>query len=164
MTHCRLADCYQCGKCTAGCPMAFAMDVMPNEVIRLGQMGDAQALLNSNTIWLCVSCQTCSARCPQKVKIAETIDALREYALKKGIRNPLSKNTVAFHRVFLDLVKSNGRLSETFLVMLYKMKTLRFTDDMILGIKMALKGKLKTGSEKIKGADAVKKIFEKCGM
>ena len=83
----KLLACYQCGKCSAGCPMAAYMDVLPNQMIRMAQLGMQQQLLASNAIWMCVSCLTCNSRCPKGIKIAEVIEALRKTALNDGQRN-----------------------------------------------------------------------------
>ncbi len=77
-----LLACYQCGKCSAGCPMAKYMDILPNQMIRFAQLGLEEALLSSNAIWLCVSCLTCNTRCPKGVKIAEVIEAIRRVRLR----------------------------------------------------------------------------------
>jgi heterodisulfide reductase subunit C len=77
-----LLACYQCGKCSAGCPMAKYMDILPNQMIRFAQLGMRDELLSSDAIWLCVSCQTCNSRCPKGVKIAEIIDAIRQVQLR----------------------------------------------------------------------------------
>jgi heterodisulfide reductase subunit C2 len=77
-----LLACYQCGKCSAGCPMAKHMDILPNQMIRFAQMGLKDELLASNASWLCVSCFTCNARCPKGVKIAEVIEAIRQVQLR----------------------------------------------------------------------------------
>jgi heterodisulfide reductase subunit C len=77
-----LLACYQCGKCSAGCPMAKHMDILPNQMIRFAQMGLKDELLASNASWLCVSCYTCNTRCPKGVKIAEVIEAIRQVQLR----------------------------------------------------------------------------------
>lgn len=82
-----LLACYQCGKCSAGCPMAPHMDVLPNQVIRLAQLGMQEPLLAARSIWVCVSCMTCNTRCPKEIRIAEVFEALREMVLRSGSRD-----------------------------------------------------------------------------
>lgn len=77
--------CYQCGKCTAGCPLASAMDLMPNQIIRLLQLGEHEQVLESRTIWQCASCLTCAARCPKEVDPARVMDALRTILMRQGV-------------------------------------------------------------------------------
>ena len=77
-------ECYQCGRCSATCPMAPDMDYLPNQIMKLLQMGDSQPLIDTNTPWICSSCLSCSARCPKGVKIAEIMEALRIIELRKG--------------------------------------------------------------------------------
>ena len=79
-----LRDCYQCGKCSAGCPMAETMDVLPNRLIRLVQLGQAEKAMRAGAIWKCVSCMTCTARCPKSVDCAGVMDALRQIAFEHG--------------------------------------------------------------------------------
>ena len=78
-----LLACYQCGACSAGCPVAFAMDVQPSQVIRLVQLGQVEEALESETIWFCAACQTCYARCPKGVDLSRIMETLREIALKE---------------------------------------------------------------------------------
>ena len=80
-----LPSCYQCGKCSAGCPMSSAMDLMPNQIIRLVQLGLEDDIANSKTIWLCASCLTCAVRCPRGVDLAKIMEALRLLTLRKNI-------------------------------------------------------------------------------
>ncbi len=75
--------CYQCGKCSAGCPMASLMDLLPNQIIRLVQLGQIDDVIGSKTIWLCASCFTCSSRCPKGVDLARVMEALRLLLLRK---------------------------------------------------------------------------------
>jgi heterodisulfide reductase subunit C len=76
--------CYQCGKCSAGCPMVSLMDLLPNQIIRLVQLGQISDVLNSKTIWLCASCFTCTSRCPKGVDLAKVMEALRLLLLRKN--------------------------------------------------------------------------------
>ncbi len=76
--------CYQCGKCSAGCPAAEAMDLLPNQVIRLVQLGLVEEAMGSQTIWYCAACLTCAARCPKGVDLARVMEALRELALERS--------------------------------------------------------------------------------
>ncbi|MGD2039607.1 MAG: 4Fe-4S dicluster domain-containing protein [Anaerolineae bacterium] len=76
-----LMACYQCGKCAAGCPVAFAMDMLPSQVIRYAQLGLVDKLLESKTIWLCAACQTCYTRCPKGIDLSRIMEALREIVM-----------------------------------------------------------------------------------
>ncbi len=82
-----LLQCYQCGKCSAGCPAAFEMDVLPSQVIRLAQMGQEEELSQVNSYWICFSCQTCTVRCPRGVDIAKIMEALRLVTLRQKNKN-----------------------------------------------------------------------------
>lgn len=78
-------DCYQCGKCSAGCLFAEHMDALPNQVLRLVQLGD-EAVLELEAPWVCAACLACEVRCPKGVDIARTMEALRQLALRRGAR------------------------------------------------------------------------------
>ncbi len=78
-----LLVCYQCGKCSAGCPAVHEMDILPNQIIRFAQMGMKEELLDSKAIWVCASCMTCNVRCPKGINIAEVIEALRQILLRQ---------------------------------------------------------------------------------
>ncbi len=78
-----LLACYQCGKCSAGCPAVSEMDILPNQIIRYAQLGLKDELMRSKSIWICASCFTCNARCPKGINIAEVIEAIRQILLRK---------------------------------------------------------------------------------
>jgi heterodisulfide reductase subunit C len=71
-----LLACNQCGKCSAGCPLAFSMDVLPNQVLRFAQLG-LEEVLQTQTIWTCASCLTCVSRCPKGIDLPRVMEALR---------------------------------------------------------------------------------------
>ena len=79
----KLLACYQCGKCSAGCPAVGEMDILPNQVIRYAQLGLKDELLKANSVWVCASCYTCNVRCPKGIKIAEVMEAVRQVLLRK---------------------------------------------------------------------------------
>jgi heterodisulfide reductase subunit C len=79
----KILACYQCGKCSAGCPAVSEMDILPNQVIRFVQLGFKNELLKAKSYWVCASCLTCNARCPKGIKIAEVMEALRLILLRK---------------------------------------------------------------------------------
>ena len=78
-------DCYQCGTCSAGCPVVDYMDIMPNQVMRLAQFGATEDLINSKTIWICSACLQCSTRCPKGIEVAKVMEALRSINLRKRV-------------------------------------------------------------------------------
>jgi heterodisulfide reductase subunit C len=80
-----LLACNQCGKCGAGCPVAESLDILPNAVIRLAQLG-IEDVLQVQTIWTCAACQTCVSRCPKGVDVPRVMEALRTLAMQRGIQ------------------------------------------------------------------------------
>ncbi len=80
-----LLACNQCGKCSAGCPMCFAMDLLPNQIIRLAQLGLEEDIAASKTVWLCASCLTCTVRCPRGVDVGRVMEAIRLVTLRKNV-------------------------------------------------------------------------------
>ncbi|NIM10610.1 MAG: disulfide reductase [Candidatus Aminicenantes bacterium] len=78
-----LLACYQCGKCSAGCPSISQMDILPNQVIRYAQIGLKDELLASRSIWICASCMTCDVRCPKGINVAEVLEAIRLILLRQ---------------------------------------------------------------------------------
>jgi len=163
-------DCYQCGKCTAGCPVAAGVDMAPNQVVRALQLGNFEKAMTSDAIWACVSCQTCSTRCPQSVDCAGIMDALREVSLQRGLASPEQKTVVAFQQAFLNNIRRNGRLDEIELIAEFKLRalpserSLRFLfKDAGLAPQLQKRQKLHLRGEKVKDRALVRRIFERCG-
>jgi heterodisulfide reductase subunit C len=126
----------------SGCPVADAMDLLPNQLLRHIQYDYRDRVLGSKTIWICTSCYTCSVRCPNNIDIAKIMDTLRHLAIRSGI-TPGVKEISVFHSVFLDEIKSRGRIHELSLILRFKSKTKDFLKDARLGWKMFRLGKIR---------------------
>jgi heterodisulfide reductase subunit C len=140
-----VADCYQCGKCTAGCPAAEDMDIAPSQLLRLLQTESPQhekRALTSMAIWMCIGCETCVTRCPQEVDLPRTMDFLRQEALATNLANQGADDIVAFHNAFLRSVEKAGRLYELGMVGDYKLRTGHFFKDLGVAPSMFFKGKI----------------------
>ena len=151
--------CYQCKKCSSGCPISYAMDYPPAQLMHLIRLGLKDLVFKSNTIWLCASCETCTTRCPQEVDIAKTMDALRIMAFNAGIKPPVA-DMAAFYRTGRTNIRFFGRMYELGLIGMLKLSTRQFTRDLDLGMKMLKKGKLKL-LPSFKGSSSTRKIFAK---
>lgn len=154
-----VSRCYQCRKCTNGCPLAFAMDVMPNQVMRMVQFGLEDELLRSKTIWICASCQTCTTRCPNDIDIAHLMDTLRQLSREAGVA--AEGKVVKFHEAFLDSVRRHGRVFELGMIAQYKLKSLDLFGGAKTGIGMIKRGKLKFVPTGIKGKREIREMFRK---
>ena len=155
-----LQRCYHCRKCTAGCPVAVAMDYKPNAVVRMVQQGQRQQVLESSAIWMCLSCETCTTRCPNEVDIARMMDALREIALTSRAR-VAEKKVVAFHEAFLASIRRDGRVNPTLMACQYKLKSGDLFSDVGIGLSMFAKGKLPLMTPKTGEVKEVRKLFDR---
>lgn len=152
--------CYHCRKCTAGCPMAFAMEHSLDKVVRMVQMGRRDEVLQSGTIWLCVSCETCITRCPNEVDIARMMDVLREMAIEAGV-GAKEKNILKLHKAFLAGIKAHGRINEPLMIAGYKLRSGDLFSDLGMGLDLYMKGKLSLFAPRTKDMGNVRCIFKK---
>ncbi len=161
-----LFACYQCGKCSNGCPVTFAMDVLPHQLIRMLQLGLTEEVLQSKTIWVCASCETCTTRCPNNIDIAHVMDTLRQLATEEGKVAPSEKNAPVFHKEFLSSIKRGGRINELDMIIRYTLKS-EGIKGMVrqagMGLKMLRRGKFKLLPEGAHGKGEVKQIFKRTG-
>ena len=135
--------CYQCKKCSTGCPVAEFADVHPAQIVRAVQLGDEEMSLDSRFIWLCTGCETCTTRCPQGIDVASVMEELRIIARHDG--------RVRTDMPFAGILDSNlrsfrrwGRLYELGLVLrdlLRRPKAL--PDTAKLGMRMLSRGKVR---------------------
>jgi heterodisulfide reductase subunit C len=159
-----LNSCYQCGKCSAGCPLIDEMDYAPNQILRMLQTGIPelyQKVLGSYSIWLCLTCQMCYSRCPKEVNLPEIMDYLRSESLRLDMVNPKAKDILSFHKAFLDSVKATGRLYEVGLIAGYKIRSWHFLQDVTSAPSLYFKGKLKLLPHFVDNRQQISKIFDK---
>ena len=151
--------------------MVEHMDVLPNQLIRLLQLGRIDKAMRADAIWKCVSCMTCSARCPQKVDCAGVMDALRQLSVQHGTASEAHRRTILFQQVFLENIRRNGRLRELELVGVFKTRAFLedrsiplLLKDAMLAPKMMRRGKFHFRGEQVKDRGIVRRIFARCGV
>ncbi len=154
--------CYQCLTCTLGCPLTFAMDLHPHEILKYVQLGAREKVLKASTLWVCASCEACATRCPHEIEIVTLMDLLRRMAKEEGT---VTEQGPVLNRVFLEAIRKRGRVHELSLVLDLKRKTgglFRFDkDEMRFGLAMFRRGKLKLLPRSIKGTDVMKRLFSR---
>ena len=156
-------QCYQCGKCSAGCPVAPEMDLVPHQLVRAAVLGFTDRIIKSKSIWLCLTCHTCGARCPNGIDVPALLDPIRHQVLAQKIETSAS-NVPVFHRAFMKNVKRFGRVHELSLVGDFKMKTKTFFTDMKLGMDMFRKGRMRLFPKWLFGNKEVKTLFKKSAV
>ena len=150
--------CWHCWTCGGGCPFSGHMDLLPNQVIRLIQMGKGEDALRCNTIWLCVGCHTCSSQCPNSIDVAAVMDALRQLALRDGIAAP-EMDIFRFHKYIYGSIERHGRLNKLAAMVQFKVGSGRLFSDLQSGLKMITRGKLELLPQKIADRDQLDRIF-----
>lgn len=134
--------CYQCSRCSAGCPLAEEMDLLPHQVIHLLSLGEEEEVLRSNTMWMCAGCYTCATRCPNDIDITTVMDEARAKAMEKGIKCP-NPDVLTFHKCFLRDLGRRGRIYEMRMMAENNISKGRLFDNADLGRKLFAKGRLK---------------------
>ena len=136
-----ISVCFQCKKCSSGCPVAKLTRSRPSEIMRQLHLGAGNELLESDLVWMCASCETCSARCPMGIDVAAVIDALRKLALARG-SSKQKGNVPLFNRAFLKTVETFGRSYEIGMITAYKIGTGKLMNDTEKFPAMLKKGKI----------------------
>ena len=149
--------------------MAAQMDVVPNRLIRLLQLGLESEALGARSIWQCVSCQTCATRCPKSVDCAGVMDALREISVRRGVASPAQRRVMLFQKTFLDNIRRNGRLDE--LELIAEFKVLGFLSDLRIALlfkdatlasQLRKRKKFHLRGEKVRDRAVLRRIFARC--
>lgn len=156
-----LSRCFHCMCCSGGCPVAHGMDYLPNQILRMIQLGLKEEVLTSKAIWLCIGCYACVTECPNRVHIPHMMDALREIALSEGVA--LGEPDIwAFHREFLKQVTKRGRIYELEFMARYKLATGNLFQDAKMGMRMFRLGRLELLPSSVKHREVMARIREAC--
>lgn len=181
-----IRNCYQCGKCSAGCPTSPDMTHPPNVVMRIVQFDMWEELMSSNSPWMCVSCTTCTARCPREIDVSGTIESLRRLIVveqskaqfrvgkaartlvqhaKMGVKIAFDmtpgENVKVFSSAFLENIRRFGRSFEVGLVANYNLNSGYLVSSMLKGPVMFVRGKLGLIPKEVKRKEMIRRIFEK---
>jgi len=86
--------CMKCGKCSGTCPSFAEMDTHPHRFVSMVEDGDIHALMQSNTLWKCLSCFACVERCPRGVEPARLVEAVRLLVIRGKGANHMTANDI----------------------------------------------------------------------
>ncbi len=152
-----VSPCYQCYRCTNGCPVAADMDIVPHRIIRYIMNGERHKVLSSGTIWTCLNCATCSVRCPNGIDVARVIDTLRMLSVEAGLAAKMDK--WLFDELFIESISKHGRLYELGTVMRYRLHKKELLEDAAMGLDMMRKGRMGLLPHNIRGRKALGTII-----
>jgi quinone-modifying oxidoreductase subunit QmoC len=127
--------CMQCGACSGSCPLGEHWEHPPQELFMLIRAGKRDAVLRSDSAWMCTSCYSCMARCPRGLPITHIVHGLAHYARRLGVA-PRSQPTMKFSQLFWDNLMRKGRVNELRLGL-----SLYFMNGFVDGVKTSLKMK-----------------------
>ncbi len=151
--------CFQCNRCTAGCPLASNMDLTPAQVVHHLLLNDWDPVLKSEAIWVCVHCETCTARCPQEVDISKLFNAARVIAWREG-RVAKDQAIATYFASFLENLYLYGRSAELPLTVICKLKSEDYLRDVGLGLRLIARGRLNFFSLP-RGGALYRRLFER---
>ena len=155
-----VSACFQCHKCSTGCPIGPDMDLLSSQVMRMIHLGEERPVLESEAIWVCASCEACTTRCPMQIDIAAVMDSLRMMAVERKVELPNARGE-QFNRSFLQSVCRNGRVFELGMMVAYKIRSRDFFTDAEKTGQMLAKGKLSLLPKKSGSARAVADVFRR---
>jgi len=157
-----LAYCFQCGVCSSSCPTMDKMEYGPRRILHMAGLGLADKVLRSRDIWLCVSCYSCAARCPQGIEITEAMATLRSLSITRGLA---TDKEAAFSQAFVKVLERHGRLFEPELMLRYYAAEadLAAIPDLFnlagLGLRMFGKRKIALRPERIENVESLSRII-----
>jgi len=158
----KLYGCIQCGTCSAACPVSSFMDQTPRQIIALTRSGFKREALGSLTIWLCSSCYACTVDCPKQIRITDIMYALKREAIREGVY-PKRFPIPVLAREFYQMVRAQGRITESRLVMKLLLKTnwLAALKSWRLGLQLLRTGRFSLRAERMQKRAEVNALLDK---
>jgi heterodisulfide reductase subunit D len=107
--------CYQCRRCSSGCPTAFAMSITPSRIMRMTQVGLEERLVSDASIWRCLGCDTCTELCPHGVSVRKLVEVLRQKTMQEHFlagKQEVFKGDEALEKGVRALAALSGRVQE----------------------------------------------------
>ena len=158
----KIKRCLQCGTCTGTCPVSYAMDITPRQLIAMFRAGQIEDILQSRTIWLCASCYSCTVRCPAGIKVTDTIYSLKRIAMKKKIY-PRRFPVYSLSQAFTNNIYKYGRNYELGLGLKYFAATnlVKLFSNAGFGLSMYRRGRLALLPKRLKRIRDIQAIIRK---
>ncbi len=155
-----ISGCYQCGKCSGGCPVATETENSPSRVLRMLQLGLEKEARDNDLVWGCAGCSTCNGRCPEGIDIVRVLDSLRALAVYSNAPMPKGAGTTrTFYTAFLDSVRDFGRLSEVGLMGGYNINSGRLFTNVDKAPWFLIRRKIGVTAHKVKQLDRLERVF-----
>lgn len=161
----KIKNCLQCGTCTGACPVAYAMDLTPRNVIGLFRAGRMEEVVRSQAIWLCASCYSCTVRCPMQIRVTDTMYAFKRVAMERGLY-PKRFAVPALSRTFTNTIQKYGRNFELGLAVHYylRAKLSKVIAESGIGWALVRRGRLRLFPKRIKRVHEVRAIVNRANQ
>ncbi len=158
----KIRECIQCGTCSSICPLSIYMDITPRRLIAMADAGFKEEVLGSFSIWLCSSCYSCTVNCPRDIKITDVMYAFKRRAIEERIFPSKKFAIPILARAFADMVRKNGRATESHLVFLLALRVGlgRLFSLTPLGLKLLRTGRIRFRTEKVKDRQQIRTILQ----
>ena len=160
--------CIQCGVCSGTCPMAGHMEYPPRRIIAMVRAGMRDEVLSSSSMWYCLSCYMCTARCPRDVKPTDLAHALESLANLHGYKVK-GTTTPQMYRSFVHSILANGRVHEAGMMPKYYLSIIpsllanlpALIKMMPLGLKLLQHGRMPLRPTKVSGREDLSRMINK---
>ena len=157
----RIVHCLQCGSCSGSCPNGPDMQYTPRTLFAMINANERTKVLESNTMWCCVSCYFCTTRCPQSIPITDIMYCLKRMAIREGLAK--DSDAPALAKTFTGLLDRYGRSFELGLASRFYLfsKPLALLRMGPLGLSMFTRGRMSLVPKRIKGIEQLQAIIKK---